>query len=135
VHQGYYQNSNQGNAYAYIVDYITKKNNPQTFYFIAEFPKLGQQVFDFWKTPQDKMAWIPQIALDLHMIETMMKAKHFPMNGKACMDFFRPCKYLGVCNMNRMEQWKPHKVESSDMYDFDFTLEELLAARGELYGN
>lgn len=130
---GYYQNSEQGNSYAFITDFITRQVNPQLFYFIAEFPKMGQQVMEFWKGPADKVSWLPSLALDINYIEMMMRAKHFPMNGKACMNYFRPCKYLGVCNLTRSGPWKEHKEEPAALFDYNFTLEEILKVKDELY--
>ncbi len=130
----YWQNSAQGNAYAFIVDYLTGQVNPVMIYLIAEFPQMGQQVFDFWKGPADKLSWIPALAIDIARIEMMLKAKHFPMRGKSCMSYFRPCKYLGVCNLTRTEEWKAHKEEPDSAFDFNFTLQELMTARDKLYG-
>lgn len=119
-----YENSFQGASYALIVDVITRQINPITFYGIFEFPKLGTQVFDFWKSPADKLTWLPSLALDQQMIDMFAEHQHFPMRGGECFKFFRPCKFLGVCNLPRPTQYVQGKDEPDSMYDFNFTLAE-----------
>lgn len=128
-----FQNSFQGMSYAFILDYITGRNNPIQYNFVAEFPDLGQQVMDFYRSPTDKISWIPSLAFDIKDIERYASAGHFPMRGGACFSFYRDCKFLGVCNLPRPAEYKQHAVEPNGLYDFEFTLEELLAARASLY--
>ncbi len=128
-----WQNSFQGISYSFIVDYITRKNNPQQFFFVAEFPKLGQQLLDFYRSPQDKVSWIPSLAFDIQDIERYVKHNHFPMRASACYEFYRDCEFLGVCNLSRPTDYTEHKEEDPKHYDFNLTLEELLTARQEMY--
>lgn len=128
-----FQNSFQGMSYAFILDYITGRSNPIQYNFVAEFPDLGQQVMDFYRSPNDKISWIPSLAFDIKDIERYAAAGHFPMRGGSCFSFYRDCKFLGVCNLPRPAEYKQHKLEADSMYDYNFTLEELLAARASLY--
>lgn len=133
VDRAVYQNSFQGVSYSFLVDYITKRNNPVQFNFVAEFPELGQQVMDFYRSPQDKVSWIPSLAFDIQDIERYIRQNHFPMRGASCFDFYRPCEFLGVCNLSRPTNYIEHKEEDPKDYDFNLTLEELLKARKEMY--
>lgn len=128
-----YQNSFQGISYSFLVDYFTRKNNPVQFNFVAEFPELGQQVMDFYRSPQDKVSWIPSLAFDIQDIERYIKNNHFPMRGGSCFEFYRDCEFLGVCNLSRPTNYIEHKEEPDAKYDYNLTLEELLNARKEMY--
>lgn len=128
-----YQNSFQGISYSFVTDYITGIANPIQYNFVAEFPKCEQQLFDFYRSPQNKVSWLPSLAYDCQDLERYIANEHFPMNGDGCFNYFRPCKHLGVCDLSRTNAYREHSEEDPALYDFNFTLEELLDARDRLY--
>lgn len=128
-----YQNSFQGISYSFITDYITRTCNPIQYNYVAEFPDVQQQLMDFYRSPQNKVSWLPRLAYDCQDLERYIANEHFPMNGDGCYAYFKPCKHLGVCDLSRTSAYREHAEEPDALYDFNFTLEELLNARDELY--
>lgn len=126
AHVANWQNSFQGMSYSLITDYISQKQSEEQLFFIAEFPKLGQQVMDFWRGPKDKYAWLPALALDMQRIETYKRNKHFPMRGSACYDYFRPCHHLGICNLSQQQDYVSPPPEDLSKYDYCFNIQELI---------
>lgn len=126
ANEALWQNSFQGMSYALIADLVTQKRNPQQLFLILEFPKLGQQVMRFWRSREDKLSWLPSLALDVNMLETYKKNRFFPMRGGSCFQYYRTCPHLGVCNLTRPEYTTEEKLEKPEDYDFNFTLDTLL---------
>lgn len=128
-----YQNSFQGISYSFITDYLTQRNNPIQYNFVAEFPEVQQQLMDFYRNPYNKVSWLPKLAFDCSDLDRYIQHEHFPMNGASCYNYFRDCAHLGTCDLARTSPYIEHKEEPDELYDFNFTLEELLEARSILY--
>lgn len=128
-----YANSFQGSSYNAVLQKIIGRPIRDVKYMIAEFPGGGQQVFDLVKSPSQKLNWLTSLGFDTQMLESFRLHKHFPMRGASCMDFFRPCKYFGLCELSSASigkmaldgEYLPQPIEA-DKYHFTFTLEELL---------
>jgi hypothetical protein len=125
-----FANSFQGMSYACVLDYITQTSNAYQPFFVCEFDKdhthIVQRVLPFYRTPKDKLSWLPALALDIREIEMYKRARHFPMRGGSCFNYFRPCPHLGVCNLDRPNDWLAVEKDDPAKYDFVFSLDELV---------
>ena len=129
-----YQNSFQGSSYSFVLDKITGRESYEVIYPVFEFPSGEQQVFSFVKQKNTKLRWLTSLALDFQMMDIYKEHKHWPMRGKSCYAFFKPCKWLGLCELSNKalgkvaENGMDYAEQPLDdkEYHFTFTLEELL---------
>jgi len=127
-----YQNSFQGNSYCLLLERITGRMVTKVYYLVCEFPVQEQQVMKFEKNPLNKLTWLSSLALDIEMLDRYKALKHFPTRGANCFKF-RPCKYLGlweldIANLGKLAEdgsYLPPKPDDK-IFHFTFTLDELL---------
>lgn len=135
-----FQNSFQGSSYSLVLDKITGRESYDVMFPIFEFPNLEQTVFSFTKNKNTKLRWLTSVALDFKLIDMYKEAGSFPMRGGSCYDFFRPCKYLGLCELKNssfnneavVPGMYPEQLVDDKEYHFTFTLAELLAEKKDL---
>lgn len=128
-----YQNSFQGNSYCLLLERITGRMVTKVYYLVCEFPIQEQQVMKFEKNPLNKLTWLSSLALDIEMLDRYKALKHFPTRGANCWKYYRPCKYLGICeldigNLGKLAEdgsYLPPKPDDKEFH-FTFTLDELL---------
>lgn len=128
-----YQNSFQGSSYCLLLERITGRMVTEVYYLVCEFPVQQQQVMKFQKNPLNKLTWLSSLALDIEMLDRYKALKHFPTRGANCWKYFRPCKYLGVCeldigNLGKLGpdgNYLPPRADDKEFH-FTFTLDELL---------
>lgn len=128
-----YQNSFQGNSYCLLLERITGRLVTKVYYLVCEFPVQNQQVMKFEKNPLNKLTWLSSLALDIEMLDRYKALKHFPTRGASCFKFYRPCKYLGICeldigNLGKLAEDGSYLLPKPDdkEFHFTFTLDELL---------
>lgn len=134
LHPAQWQNSNQGASYAAVLDKILGIRTYNVKYFIAQFPSLHQEVYNFPKSEASRLEWIADMSLECQRIETYRAARHFPKHGQNCFNYNRPCGYFGVCELpkhviGKYDIAKADYVEPAEdkfQYDYTFTIEELL---------
>lgn len=126
-----FQNSFQGFSYGAVVDAISHRRNDLQTFFVCTFPEIEQLCLNFYRTPKDKLSWLPALGLDIQAIAGYKEQNHFPMRGESCFNYFRPCKALGICNLARTGKYI-EQPEDTRHYDFEWTLEELVKVLVEL---
>lgn len=127
-----YQNSGQALGYSIILDAIAGEENAdyEVLYFIGQLgsgngfsPKI--HTLPFPKTLSDRLNWFISLQLDVNRIKEMLEMNIFPQRGSACLQYMRPCRQFGVCNLHGLDEYKESLVDEIQ-YDFNYELETVI---------
>ncbi|MGL4483659.1 MAG: hypothetical protein ACRCUS_01800, partial [Anaerovoracaceae bacterium] len=91
----------------YYVDYLVYKTNTQEYL-----------TYPFLKTPYQRAKWLSQLIVETETIELYQKNSLFPTHGESCYNYYRQCKYFGMCESD-LELLKSTPV-SNRLSDADF---------------
>jgi len=115
VHPAMYGNSSQATNYSIVVDYLAKKFKlPKAFqvmylvYNPKQMDSFGHNIFEFPKSPVEKIQAINSILLECQQLEKYEEFKFYPKNGDSCYNFNRACGYYNLCDMKVLHQAKNH---------------------------
>jgi hypothetical protein len=128
-----YQNSPQLIGYSIVLDQIVGAS--QSEYDVCYFSgKLGSgngfspeiKPYFFPKTLQDRLQWFISLGMDVNHLKEMASLGIYPMRGESCIQFMRPCKHFGVCQLHSFDQ---PAVEEPDLqeYQFVYQLEDVIS--------
>ena len=133
-----YQNSSQASGYAVLVDRAAQYYGIESAYevlYIVFMTKLQEwRSLPFLRTFKHRIEFLLNIMADKKLVQLYNHRDfdHWPMNGSACFDFFRPCRHLDTCMMSRpslmaLSKSAPLSFEEDDNFGpFRFTIEELM---------
>lgn len=135
-----YKNSGQGGGYKLIVDAISRivnipvKPSYNVEYSVYQSKPQEWNRFTFKKTNHNLARWIKNIFMQKRRIELNSENNFWPMNGDACFNFNKKCKYFGACEMRdgilfgeNMEKVEAKNIELDRIsYEFHFKLEDLI---------
>lgn len=145
VHEASYKNSGQGLGYSLVTDAIAQSMRDageevsSSFHVIYPVYKAGDrswEKFEFQKTNSQRAGWLRDLLVDIKQIVDYVEADHFPMRGESCFDFFRPCEYLDICDLNKkyllgdIEKIDTY-VEDEGKYKYKFDLLQLVQSQQE----
>ena len=127
-----YKNSGQALGYSIALDRIVGKEQSAygVLYFVGQLQKDGGakiHVLPYNKTLLDRLNWFISLAQDINRLDVMREMNVYPMRGKSCLNFNRPCRYFGVCGLKAADVLK-HREEDTIQYDFVYTLDELVTS-------
>ena len=127
-----YKNSGQALGYSIALDKIvgSEQSSYGVIYLVAQ---LGRgfdskfHVLPYDKTLLDRLNWFLTLGQDLQRLNTMREINVYPMRGKNCLQYMRPCRFFGVCGLKSFDL---PKVIPEDLieYDFVYELEDLVAS-------
>ncbi|WCD44291.1 hypothetical protein Tiera_035 [Polaromonas phage Tiera] len=125
-----YKNSGQGLVYSIALDSIVGKEQSSygVMYFIAQMKKDGEvaiHVKPYNKTLLDRLNWFITLAQDVQRLDVMREMNVYPMRGKSCLNFNRPCKHFGTCGFKSQDVLKEREEDVIE-YDFVYELEDLV---------
>lgn len=126
-----YKNSGQALGYSIALDQIVGKDQSAygVLYLVAQ---LGRgfdskfHVLPYNKTLLDRLNWFLTLGQDIARLNTMREINVYPMRGKSCLQFMRPCKYFGVCGLKSFDEPKVIPQDTIQ-YDFVYELDDLVA--------
>lgn len=127
-----YQNSGQALGYSIILDTIAgeEKADYEVIYFVGQLgsgngytPKI--HVLPYSKNLVDRFNWFLTVKMDVSRLEQMLSLNVFPMRGHNCLQYMRPCKHLGTCQLHGLDSYLPALVDEVE-YDFTFNLTEVI---------
>ncbi len=142
LHPAQYQNSNQGSGYSVMVDKAAEQYGISASYevlYIVYMTKNQEFLpLPFIKSFSHRAEFLFNLATDIETIQMYNRNSHWPTNGAACYDFFRPCRHLDLCTMsekaisNLSKESAGDKTKEAFKVDenfgpFRFSLEELIA--------
>lgn len=128
IHDASFKNSMQATGYSLVLDTIYPNSAQYVFYLIYKSGKMEFEEKVFSKTTKDKLNLLSTLISDVETIQTYEKNGFWPMRGGSCYDFFKPCEFFGVCEMEDSTLRRPMEAEQHDIkiekveYDFEFDL-------------
>jgi hypothetical protein len=134
VREETYKNSDQGLGYSIITDLIDNSHPSYNILYIVYQTKDREWLdFTFPKSRLDKAKWIKGIIHDCRQLQGFIDDNFFPMRGESCLEYFRPCRYYGMCEMSDLANLaspaalqRKVDAELEEKYMFEFTLEEII---------
>lgn len=138
IHEAVYKNSGQGLGYSLVIDAVAQRMGRElessfdVLYNVWKTSANEWEIFRFNKNHTQRALWIKSLLLRIQQIETYASIGYFPQHGWNCYDFFRPCKWFGVCEMDNSSLFPGVPKEKKDdpsRYQFHFKLEELIEAQ------
>lgn len=135
IDESLYKNSNQALGYGVVVDAIAPGEAEfDVWYYPYSSTEEDWKFFPFPKSRIAKAEWIKTVLHDTRVLNLCIEEDFFPKNGENCYDFFRQCDYYGACDMSKRARYAGPatlesrvKKKSEDIYDFNFTVEQLIA--------
>lgn len=128
-----YRNSGQALGYSILLDSIIKEEQIAAWTVLYLINQLkGQNILPkihllpFEKTLKDRLSWLLNLKLDHEYLLKLVEIDHWPMRGKSCFAYNRPCPLYGICDLTTLDT-KEAKIKKEEEWDFVFTLEELIA--------
>lgn len=129
-----YKNSGQALGYSIVLDKIAGEEHSEydVLYLIGQLmsnssggfaPKV--HVKEYPKTLQNRLNWFISLGMDVSRLEQMLELNVFPMRGKSCLQYMRPCKHFGTCGMQVLDEYKEVEEDVID-YQFVYDLNELI---------
>ena len=134
---GTYKNSAQAIGYSIVLDAIFPTLSQYTvYYLIYKTLEMEYETMDFPKDYLLRALWIRELLLDIDTIKMYENAGIYPMHGESCVQFYRECKYLGICTLPAARLTKPlteaHEkqiLESHSHFQISLTLQDLIDAQ------
>lgn len=125
-----YKNSGQALGYSIALDAIAgdKQSSYGILYFVAQLGKEYKakiHTIPYEKTLLDRLNWFLTLGMDVQRLQTMAEINVYPMRGKNCVQFNRPCKFFGVCGLKSFDIPKVRE-EDTIAYDFTYELQDLV---------
>lgn len=126
-----YKNSGQALGYSIALDKIVgeEQSSYGVLYFVAQLGrdfKAKIHVLPYQKTLLDRLNWFLTLGQDVQRLDTMREINVYPMRGRSCVQFMRPCKFFGVCGLKSFDTPKEPEEDMIE-YDFVYDLDELVA--------
>lgn len=137
-HEARYKNQGQGIGYKLVVDAISRRLDIQQsedydiLYCVYNTTKEEWFRFDFTKSSKVLAKWIKTQLANQSSVTAMIQNNFFPMNGNSCFNFFRPCKYYGLCEADDYMLFGPGynkitpKKDKEGMIMFEFQIDEIV---------
>lgn len=141
LHPAQYQNSNQGSGYSVMVDKAAEQYGIAASYevlYLVYMTKTQEfRPLPFIKSFSHRAEFLFNLGTDIETIQMYNRNGHWPTNGSACFDFFRPCRHLDLCTMSekaiskiaRSSEGDNSKLSfktDEDFAPFKFSLEDLI---------
>lgn len=129
-----YQNSPQLIGYSIILDQIMGEE--QSEYDVCYLSgKLGSgngfqpeiKPYFFAKTLQDRLHWFISLGMDINHLKEMASLNIYPMRGDSCLQYRKPCKHFGVCQLQSLDRMIENEAPDLEKYQFVYQLDAVIA--------
>jgi hypothetical protein len=124
-----YRHSGQALGYSIVLDKISPgARNFQVLYLVAQ---LGRgfnptvHLLPFEKTINNRLEWFLTLKMDYTHIQSMKEMNIFPRRGSACLQYNKPCKHFGTCELTSFDRPVTEPVDNN-VYQFHYKLDELI---------
>jgi len=127
-----YQNSGQALGYSIVLDKIVGESQSEydVLYIVGQLgagngftPKIHTLTYP--KTLQDRLNWFISLGMDVERLKMMLEHNVFPLRGSKCLQYMKPCKHLGTCNLHSLDQYKAEEEDKIE-YQFTYNLDEVI---------
>lgn len=133
-----YQNSGQTLGYSIILDQIAGQDSSEydTYYIVGQLNEKHQhqiKTYSFQKNLIDRLNWFIALGLDVQRLHSMLDSNIFPCRGSSCLQYMRPCKHFGTCNLHGLDSYKTLEEDTTE-YQFNFQLDDVIQNHLERIG-
>ena len=137
IHQATYRNSAQAIGYSIVLDALFPElSSYKVLYLVYSTKEYEYEALVFNKSYVMRARWIRELILECETLSLYIEHDIFPMHGESCMDYFRECKYLGLCEMTTERLTKPltaeivRKIEAEhEDFEFSVSVEDLITTQ------
>jgi hypothetical protein len=135
IHPAMYKHSGQSIGYAVVIDTLAAKlglgvkSSYTVRYFVYKTFAYEWEMMPFDKSHTQRALWIKNLLLDIKHILWYAEEGYFPMQGENCYDFFRPCEFFGLCELQNEHLTGgkvPAEKNDGDKYQFKYKLETII---------
>lgn len=127
-----YKNSAQAIGYSIVLDVLFPDlSSYQVLYLVYTTKSMEYSPLPFSKSYLQRALWIRELILDIEVIKMYEDAGVFPMHGESCFEFYRECKYLGLCTLATNKLTDPFNPEEfkEEEFQIELSLEDLIKAQ------
>ena len=124
-----YKNSAQAIGYSVVLDVLFPElSSYQVLYLVYTTKNYEYNPLPFEKSYLQRALWIRELLLDIETIKLYEGAGVYPMRGESCYDFYRECKYYGLCTLSTESLTEPYDPENAKVEEFqiELTLADLI---------
>jgi hypothetical protein len=127
-----YKNSAQAIGYSLVLDHLFPKLSAyKVLYLVYRTKEVEYEPIMYPKSFLQRALWIQELLLDIEVVKLYEKTGVYPMRGESCVQFFRDCKYLGVCTLSTEKITSPLTQEfldkiAKETYDTEITIADLI---------
>lgn len=130
-----YKNSAQALGYSVVLDRIAPGTTSYGVLYLVYLTLMDRfEPMEFPKTYHQRALWIQNMLWDdkklADMIDTFGNYGIWPIQGEHCNSYNRDCQFMDMCQGETQFITSPlreNQLEESTVYDFEFTVEELLS--------
>lgn len=100
-----YGKSGQALAYSLVLDRLagSARTSYRIFYLIWSSPSQRFFLFEFTKTPKQRLNWMNDVLRDTDLLTYYQQCADngipYPLNGASCYQFMKECEYYTTCEM------------------------------------
>ena len=126
-----YQNSGQALGYSIVLDQIvgSEQSDYEVLYFVGQLGKNPWEpkihTLPYPKTINDRLNWFISVGIDVERMQRMLSLNVFPLRGKSCLNFMRPCPHLGTCQLHSLDEYK-EDIPDTIQYQFTYNLDDVI---------
>lgn len=126
-----YKNSGQALGYSITLDQIVGHELSEygVIYLVAQLGKTladcKLHTYPFDKSLLDRLNWFITLGLDVERLKRMHQLNSFPMRGSSCLQYMRPCRHFGTCNLKVFDRPKEPEEDLID-YQFIYQLDDVI---------
>ena len=132
-----YKNSAQAIGYSIVLDAIFPELSAYSvIYLVYSSKELQYEQLEFKKSYLQRARWIQELVLDCEILSLYEANNLYPMHGENCVQYFRDCSYLGLCEMPDDRLTFPLTqagldkiVIDNNKYQIKITLEDLITTQ------
>lgn len=132
-----YKNSAQAIGYSIVLDAIFPELSAYSvIYLVYSTKELQYEQLEFKKSYLQRARWIQELVLDCEILSLYESSNLYPMHGENCVQYFRDCSYLGLCEMpddrltSTLTKGGLEKIEKANAeYQIRITLEDLIQSQ------
>jgi hypothetical protein len=126
-----YKNSAQAIGYSVVLDVLFPElSSYQVLYLVYTTKNYEYNPLPFEKSYLQRALWIRELLLDIELIKMYEGAGVYPMHGESCYNFYRECKYYGLCTLSTDSLTDPPPEEAKvEEFQIELTLQDLIESQ------
>lgn len=125
-----YKNSAQAIGYSVVLDVLFPTlSSYEVLYLVYTTKNYEYNPLPFEKSYLQRALWIRELLLDIEVIQLYEEAGVYPMHGESCYDFYRECKYLGICTLSTEKLTDPLGELKEEEFQIELTLQNLIESQ------